>query len=569
MNTIAARLAQQYPADDSQEGIAVSPLHDELVRNVKITLYLLIAAVGLILLIACANVANLLLTKVAVRRREMAIRTALGASRSHIIRQLLAESLVLAILAGALGLVIGSWAAQGLAHVTPAALIANSRIALDWRVALFAFIASLLCTVVFGLAPALQASNADVRGALHAAGSGSVKTGGMGGLRASIVVAEIAMSMALLVGAAILVRSLVALNSVDPGYRVQGLTAMRFSYPAATPDDSKQAVRFYATVLEKGASTPGVRNVAATNALPMESTSDGSFSIAGRPDPEPGDFFKQSADFMLVGPNYFHALGIGFIAGRDFDEHDNAGGQFTCIINQALAQKYFPGQDSIGQRIQTGYDIANFMTVVGVVSGVRQSSLQQPPSPLIYMPYQQHPLPATNMQVIFRDSGSGAAALRSEAHRLNPEVVVDFKPVESVVDESFAPSRFRSGLLSLFAGLALLLAVAGLYGVMSFAVAQRRNEIGVRMALGAQKSHVMKLILGQGLWLVLPGVLFGAALAFGAGKVFVSLVYGVKASDPPTFIASAALLVVVALLAMYIPARRAAGADPMLALRSE
>jgi predicted permease len=272
---------------------------------------------------------------------------------------------------------------------------------------------------------------------------------------------------------------------------------------------------------------------------------------------------------MLVSPNYFHTLGIGFVGGRDFDEHDQTDTPLTCIINQALADKHFPGQDPIGQHIKTGYDGSNFMTVVGVVSSVRQSSLQNPPEPYIYMPYRQHPLPATDMHVIFRDSANGAAALRSEARRLNPEVVVHFEPLTSAVDEAFAPSRFRSGLLGLFAGLALLLALAGLYGVMSYSVAQRRNEIGVRMALGAQRSQVLQLILGQGLWLVLPGVIVGAVFAFAAGKVFVSLVYGVKASDPLTFISIAGVLVAVALLAMYIPAKRAAGADPMLALRSE
>src|SRR5579859_3347361 len=570
MRTIGTRLAQQYPADDSQKNVAVAPLHDELVRKVRMTLYLLVAAGALILQIACANVANLMLAKVTVRRREIAIRTALGASRAHIVRQLLAESLVLAAVAGTLGLMVGWWSAQGLAHVTPAELIANSHITLDWRVALFALTASLLCTIIFGLAPAFQASNTDVRGALQASGSYSIAGTGIGKLRASIVVAEIAMSMALLVGAAILIRSLIALNSVDPGYRVQGLMVMHSSYPATNLNDAKQAVKFYSSVLQEASATPGIENVAATNALPSQDHSNGSFSIAGRPDPAPGDFFSQSGGFMLVSPGYFHTLGIAFVGGRDFNEHDNPDGQLTCIVNEALARKWFSGQDPIGQRIKTGYDIVNgFMTIVGVVASVRQNSLEQPPTPEIYMPYQQHLLPATSMQILFRDTGSGASALRSQARRLAPEVAVDFEPLANVVDEAFAPSRFRSGLLALIAGLALLLALAGLYGVMSYTVAQRRNEIGVRIALGAQKTQLAQLIVGQGLWLVVPGIVLGALVALGAGRLFVSLVFGVKASDPVTFIGIAALLASVALLAMYIPARRAAGIDPMVALRSE
>ena len=477
---------------------------------------------------------------------------------------------MLAVVAGAIGLLIGWWSAQALAHITPAELIAKSHIALDWRVASFAVAVSLLCTLVFGIAPSFQASNTDLRGALHATGSYSVAGGGLGKLRASIVVAEIAMSMALLMGAAILIRSLIALNSVDPGFRVQNLTVMHSSYPAANLNDARQAVKFYSSLLESAASTPGIENAAASNTLPTQAHSNGSFSIEGRPDPPPGDFFTQSAGFMLVSPEYFHTLGIGFVDGRDFDDRDSAEGQLTCIVNQELARKSFPGQDPIGKRIKNGYDIVNvYMTIVGVVAGVRQDSLQRPPNPYIYMPYRQHPMPATNMQIIFRDTGNGAAALRSEAHRLAPDVPVDFEPLANVVDEAFAPSRFRSGLLGLFAGLALLLAVAGLYGVMSYSVTQRRNEIGVRMALGARPIGVVQLILQQGLWLVVPGIVLGAALAFSAGKLVVSLVYGVKPSDPLTFLAIAALLVAVALLAMYIPARRAAGVDPVLALRNE
>ena len=570
MKTIGARLAHQYPAEDGEKSVAVTPLRDELVRKVRMTLYLLLGAVALILLIACANIANLMLAKVTARRREIAIRVALGASRRQIATQLLAESLVLAGCAGAIGLLLGWWCAQGLARIAPAQLIANTSITFDWRVALFAACVSLICTVFFGMAPAFRASHTDVRAGLHATGSYTVAGGGMGKLRGAIVVSEIAMSMALLAGAAILIRSLMALTSVDPGYRVDAITVMQSSYPAENVDDAKRAVTFYASLLSNASSFPGIEDVAATNAPPTEGASDGQFLIEGKPDPAPGDFFTQSAGFMLVSPNYFHSLGIKFVSGRDFNEHDNADGQLTCIINEELAQKSFPGQDPIGHRIKTGYDTVNgYMTIVGVVASVRQDSIEKPPAPYLYMPYQQHPLPATHMQVLFRDKGGAASALRSAAHRLDPEVAVDFRPLEDVVAQGFAPSRFRSGMLGLFAALALILAMAGLYGVMSYTVEQRRSEIGVRMALGARKANVVQLVLGQVLWLVVPGVILGCLLAYAAGKAFVSLVYGVSAGDPATFAGIAILLVMITLLAMYVPARRAAGVDPLLALRSE
>jgi putative ABC transport system permease protein len=573
MKTIGARLAQQYPKDDKLKSVAVTSLRDQLVAQVRLTLYLLLSAVGVVLLIACANVANLMLAKVTVRRQEIAIRTALGASHGDIVRQLLTESLVLAVVAGSLGLLLGYWSAKALAHVTPAALIANTKITLDWRVASFALGVSLLCTFIFGLAPAFQASGGDLRSALYTGRTYSTAGGGTGKLRSGIMVAEIAMSMALLVAAGILIRSLMALNAVDPGYRVDHLSVLHPMYPTNSEADSQHGLAFYSALLESAPTLPGIKQVAGATALPSQPTdSDGGFWIAGHPDPPPGDYITQSALFMTVSPGYFPIVGIPIVEGRDFSEHDIPGAPLTCIISEPLARKFFPGENPIGQQIRFGYDLVtykNYLTIVGVAAGIRQENLQEPPTAQIYVPYKQHPGRASDMYLIFADSGGGAAALRAEAHRLNPEVPLELKSLTDVVGESFAPSRFRSGLLASFAGLALILALAGLYGVMSYTVEQRRSEIGVRMALGAPKSHVMQLILGQALWLVLPGVAFGAALAFVAGKLFVSLVYGVKASDPLTFITTAALLVMVALLAMYIPARRAAQADPMLALRSE
>ncbi len=573
MKTIGARLAQQYPKDDKLKSVAVTSLRDQLVAKVRLTLYLLLSAVGVVLLIACANVANLMLAKLTVRRQEIAIRTALGASQGDIVRQLLGESLALAIVAGSLGLLLGYWSAKALAHMTPAALIANTEITLDWRVALFTLGVSLFCTIIFGLAPSFQASGGDLRSALYAGKTYSTLGGGAGKLRSGIMVAEIALSMVLLVAAGILIRSLIALNAVDPGYRVDGLAVLHPMYPSNTEADSQHALAYYSALLEDAQKTPRIKEIAAATALPSQPTdSNGGFWIAGHPDPPPGDYSTQSALFMTVTPNYFHVVGIPIREGRDFNEHDVPGAPLTCIISEPLARRFFPGENPIGQQIRFGYDLVtykNYLTIVGVVAGVRQENLQAPPVAQIYVPYKQHPGRASDMYLIFADRGGGAAALRSEAHRLNPEVPLEIKSMADVVGETFAPSRFRSGLLASFAGLALILALAGLYGVMSYTVEQRRSEIGVRMALGAKRTNIMQLILGQGLWLVLPGILLGALLAFGAGRLFASLVYGVTPGDPLTFVGIAVLLAIVASLAMYIPARRAAAVEPMLALRSE
>ncbi len=573
MTAIGSRLAAAYPNDDAKKSVAVTPLHDQLVRGVRTTLYLLLAAVALVLLIACANVANLLLAKVAMRKQEIAIRTALGASQAAIVRQLLAEALALAIPAGAIGLLLGWWSAEALAHFSPETLAQAKSVTLDWRVALFAAVVSLLSCIIFGLVPAFQARDVDVNSSLHSGGSTRVMDAGMGKLRGGIVMAEIAMSMALLIGSAILIRGLIALSAVDPGYRAQGITVMDLSYPASTPEQERQAVQFYSSLLQQGSTTAGVQAIAASTALPNDlgNGSNGAFWIEGRPGPSPADYLSQNAGFMAITPEYFRILGIPLIRGRDFSDRDQPDALQTCIVNQALARKFFPGEDAIGHRIKTGYDSLNapFMTIVGVVGDVRQDSLDQPPFPYIYMPYMQHPGPAAGMKIMFRGNESLAPTLAAAAHHLNPEIAIDFKPLTDLLDQGFAPSRFRSGLLALFAGLALLLALAGLYGVMSYTVAQRRGEIGVRMAMGAQRTQVVRMILAQGLWLVLPGILIGAAFALASSKLFVSLVYGVKPTDPATFAAVALLLAIVALLAMYVPARRAAAVDPMLALRNE
>jgi len=575
MTGLASRIAEQYP-EDANKSVALVPMQERLVKNFRLTLYLLMAAVALVLLIACANVANLLLARVTQRRQEMAVRAALGASRSRILQQLVGESLVLALPAGALGLMLGWWGAQAVTGLAPADLPRFNAITLDWRVAIFAAAAAIISSVLFGLAPAWHAGRVDLNDVLRAGGSHSVVRGGAGRLGSAIVVGELAISTVLLVGAVLLFRSLLALSATDPGFRYQDIAVMDSSVPASDLETARQAVGFYRDLLASAAAMPQMEGVAAVNTLPNRDGSNGQYLIEGRPAPAQGDWETQQAGFMLVSPGYFRLLGIPVRSGRDVGERDGPDGPLTCIVNQALARDAFPNDDPIGQRLETGYDSVpdgtHLMTIVGVVGDVRQYDPKTPPEPIIYMPYQQHPLPATEMKVLFRAPGgpsTAMTALRAEAKRLNPEVPTSFLPLVQTLQTALAPSRFRTLLLALFAGLAGVLAIVGLYGVMSYTVSQRTREIGMRIALGAAPGRIVGMVLGQGLRLVLPGVVAGVALSLAAGKMVTSFVYGIRTSDPITLAAVSVLLAGVAVASMAIPARRAARVDPMVTLRQD
>jgi putative ABC transport system permease protein len=572
LKTIASRLATQYP-EDANKSAAIIPLQDYSVRNVKQTLQVLLAAVLVLLAIACANVANLLLARVMRRRRELAVRTALGASRWDILRELLAESLALSIPAGLTGLLLGSWAAQLAVRFAPSDLPRTANVSMDWRVGAFAFLIAILSSVLFTLIPAVHSLKSSVADALHLGGSYSVVGGGSRKIRGFLVVFELGATLSLLFAAVLLLRSLSALLGTDPGYNPNGILAVRMSVPAANTEEELRAVNFFTTLLERAQSSPDIQSVSATNTLPNMSSSNGRYLIEGRPAPAPGDFSIQQAGFIVEAPNYFSLLGIGIKQGRDFGPGDTEASEPTCIINEALARQSFPGGNAIGHRLQTGMDVKqDFMTIVGVVADVRQFALDRPPQPIIYMPYPQHPMRAASMTLLVRPRTSTDAAANSVmrlTRDLAPDIALDFAPLTTFSQTTAAAPRYRTMLFSVFSGMALLLAAIGLYGLMSYNVIQRRREMGVRMALGAHRRHVFTLIMREGGGLIAVGVAVGIPLALLTSKLLQSFVYGITLKDPATFIAAVALLATAGLAAAYVPARRATRVELAEVLRQE
>jgi putative ABC transport system permease protein len=572
LKTIASRLAAQYP-ENVNKSAAIIPLQDYSVRKVKQTLQVLLAAVLVLLAIACANVANLLLARVMRRRRELAVRTALGASRWDILRELLAESLALSIPAALTGLLLGSLAAQIAVRFAPSDLPRSTEVSIDWRVAAFAFLIAVLSSVLFTLIPAVHSMRSSVADALHLGGSYSVVGSGSRNMRGFLVVFELGATLSLLFAAVLLLRSLSALLGTDPGYNPNGVLAVRMSVPAANSEEELRASNFFTTLIERAQSSPDIQSVSATNTLPNISNSNGRYLIEGRPDPAPGDFATQQAGFIVNAPGYFSLLSIGLKQGRDFSASDTKDAAPTCVVNEALARQSFPNGDAIGHRIKTGMDAVNeFMTIVGIVSDVRQYSLDRPPQPIIYMPYPQHPTRAPNMTLLVRPRTTTDAATASVmrlTRDLAPDLALEFAPLTTFSQTTAAAPRYRTVLFSVFSGLALLLAAIGLYGLMSYNVVQRRREMGVRMALGAHRRHVFGLIMREGGSLIAIGVALGIPLAFATSKLLQSFVYGITLKDPATFVAAVALLAVAGLAAAYVPARRATRVELAEVLRQE
>lgn len=570
--SIAARLEQMYPASNSNKSASVSRMRDTMVSNVSLTLYVLLGAVGVVLLIACANMANLLLAKSSARTREIAIRAAVGASRGRIVRQLITESLVLAVLAGAAGLILAVWGADLLKTLAPGNVPRLAETSTDVWVLAFTFGVSVLSSLLFGLAPAIHASKVDLNDSLKQGAAKSVLGGGASGLRGALVVAEVALSVILLTGAGLLIRSFQALLNVDLGFRPEKILVAEASVPASTLEGAKRATQFYKGLLADVASLPGITASGATMAPPGTIRSNGGYWIDRMPREEEMNINSPQAVFSVVAPGTFGTLGIALKSGRDFNEGDTYDAPFTAVINEALAKKSFPGQDPIGRTILCGMDSPNLMKIVGVVGDVRQWGPGRIPWPEIYMPYEQHPYFATALRVLVRTPAEPTAlseALRRKIHERSPDVPVKFTTMEKSLGDNVAAPRFRTLLLGVFAGLAVFLAMAGVYGVMAYVVSQRSNEIGLRMALGAKSSDVVRLVLGQGMMLAGIGLVLGLAGSVAATRLLTTMLFEVRPTDPLTYIAVAALLGVVALIASYIPAWRAARVDPLIALRQE
>jgi putative ABC transport system permease protein len=571
MSAIAGRLAAQYPDYSAKWDIILVPLRDQLAGAIKPALLVLLGAVGFVLLIACVNVANLLLARAAGRHKEIAIRSAIGAGRRRIIRQLLTESLLLALLGGAFGLLLARWCVKTLVAVSPAHLVGLGQVGIDLPVLLFTLAVSLLTGVVFGLAPALEASRVDLNDSLKESNRGTAGSTRGRRMRDALIVAEVGLALVLLVGAGLMIRSFVRLSSVDPGFDAANLLTLRVSLPGSKYGEDPQRVAFFRQAVDRLRTLPGVRSAAAVSGLPFADLGAATnFTIVGKPVPPPGQDFD--TDVRVVDEGYFRTMGIPLITGRTFTPQEGMENRNVAVINQAMARKYFPGENPLGKRL-----VVHMMEdpqpseIIGIVGDAKYKTLEGEMRPMVYWP--PPTLAYGSMTLVLRTTGNPedlAAAARREILAIDKDQPVgDVRTMQSWLDESMARTRFGTLLLGVFAGLALTLAAIGIYGVMSHAVAQREGEIGVRMALGARARDVLRLVIGQGLGLVLVGIALGLVGSLALTRVMSSLLYGVSATDPLTFTAIALLLMLVSCFACYIPARRASRVDPLTALRYE
>ncbi|HEX7315757.1 MAG TPA: ABC transporter permease [Pyrinomonadaceae bacterium] len=572
MEAITTRLRQQYPESNSKRFNRVVTLHEHLVGESSRALLMLLGAVALVLLIACANVANLLLARAAGRQKELAVRAALGATRLRLARQLLVESVLLALAGGAAGLLLGWWGVDLLKGLLPAEFPRAAGIGVDPRVLGFTLLVSCATGIAFGLAPALQFTRPDLHGALKESARGSTGGASGGRLRSLLIVAEVALSLVLLVGAGLLFRSFLTLRAVELGFRPQSVLTFRLSPSGERFQANAQFTNFYRDVAERVGTLPGVEAVGFINTLPLLKGPTSGIQFEGRA-PLRRDQ-RPSVNYRSVSPDYFHAAGIPVVKGRVPDARDTENAPLVLAVNQALARRDFPDEDPIGKRISYGIGPDGqpiWKEIVGVVADVRSEEPGREPAPEIYASYLQDPFAGMSYVVRTSVEPEGVVPGVREAVRAvdRAQPVADVRTMEQVVGESFAQPRFNSLLLGLFACMALLLAAAGIYGVMSYAVTQRTHEIGIRIALGARRGDVLRLVVGRGMALAAAGVGLGLVAAFALTRLMAGLLYGVSAADPATYAAVALLLTAVALLASYIPARRATKVDPMVALRYE
>lgn len=567
LEVLAAQLARQYPDSNKGWGITMARILDYSVRDVRAILYTLLAAVGCVLLIACANIANLLLARATARHREISIRTALGASRLRLVRQLLTESILLALAGGAAGVVLARWGLDLLLVLAPSTLPRTNDIQLNSGVLIFALCLSVLTGVIFGIAPALLAAHTDVQEGLKQGARGS--TDARGRLRGALVIAEVAFALVLLGGAGLLARSFMRLTTVDPGFVPEHATVLRLALPEKKYEKPKQQVAFTDALLARLRVLPGVKAAGLTHSLPLTSDWVLGFKIAGRPEIPPSDL--PSTNYYSVTPEYFRAMGIRLIRGRLFNEHDDAHAPRVAIINETLARQFFPNEDPLGKRILVtdGPDV--WRQIVGIVADIKQYGLGQATTSQTYEPYAQYPFRSLN--VVLRTNGSDAAltgALRPAVYAVDKDQPVGtIQPLEEILGATLAKQRFAMVLLLVFSGVALLIAAVGIYGVMAYSVVQRTSEFGIRMALGAQRGDVLRLVLSSAGKLVAAGLLIGLVTTFVTSRVMGSMLFQTNAHDPVTFSLTTLLLAAVALAACLLPARRATRVNPIEALRTE
>jgi len=573
MATVDQWLAASYPDQNKDRRTILFPLQERIVGDTSQPLLILFGAVGLVLLIACANFANLLLARAASRQQEIVIRAALGARRTRLVRQMLTESVLLAVLGGAVGSMLAMWGIDLLVALKPANLPRLSAIGIDGRVLLFTLGVSIVTGIVFGFVPAWNASNANVSEALKEGGRSSTASSARYRLRSLLVVAEIALALVLLIGAGLLIRSFSLLRSVDPGFKPEGLMTMRIELPEARYKEIAKQIQFRTRLLENLNAQPGVQ-AAMVSELPLSGDRlNHNFMIAGRPPVAPGD--TPDVETRSISRDYFQTMKMPLLSGREFTTQDRDGVPMVCAVNESFVREFFPNENPISARVRWTFGPPDkWMTIVSVVGDIKHFGLERAEEPAIYTLYEQQDQPWKRwMSLAIRsdvEPGLLAKLVKDQVWAVDNQLpLTNVRTMTEVMARSINAQRFYMLLLAIFAAVALLLAAVGIYGVISYSVTQRTHEIGIRMALGASTSEVLRLVLGEGLRLAVVGVGIGLGGAIALTRVMASLLYGVSATDPLTFVIISALLTAVAALACYIPASRATKVDPMIALRYE
>ena len=565
--TIFSRISERHPQQAADSEMTLMPLREFVVSNTRPALLILLGAVGLVLLIACANVANLLLARAAGRQREIAIRCAIGASRGRIISQLMVESVILALIGGAFGVLIALWGLDGLLTFLPPGVPRAETIGIDWRVLAFALAASLASGLIFGLAPALHASRIDLSRSLK---DGERVAGGGRKIRNVLVISEFALALVLLIAGGLLVLSFIKLLRVNPGFDTKNLLTMNVILPARRYSQPAMMTGFYQAAIERFQNVPGVRAAGAVFGLPLGDMSvNGDFTIDGQPPPA-----GVTASKLVVTNDYFRAMGIPLLKGRSFNETDTEKSEPVVMVSANFAEMFWPGEDPIGKQIHPGFRSKPTCRVAGVVANVHQRGLSEDAPLAIYMPYSQGPVFLLSAAAFVvrteTDPRTLANTFRRETQELDKELpLFDIRTMDQLVSKSVSEPRFNMVLLVVFGGLALVLASIGIYGVMSYTVVERTREIGIRMAMGAQPEDVLKLILTQGAALIACGLAVGLVAAYALTRLVSSFLFQVEANDSATFVGISLLLGTVALIACFIPARRATKVDPMILLRYE
>ncbi|MFL6591035.1 MAG: ABC transporter permease [Chthoniobacterales bacterium] len=574
LSTIAESLAKQYPDSNTHFGVLAKPLRDEMIGDVRTALYILFGAVVCVLLIANANVANLLLARASARGKEIALRAAMGASRLRIIRQLLTESVLLAGVGGLFGLLLAQWGTEALITTVPQNIPRISNIQLDAPVLVFTLLVSLITGVVFGLVPAWQASHVDLNSSLKSGSRTGSAGEGKGRVRNALIMAEVALALVLLISAGLLIQSFARLGRVQPGLRTERLLTARIGLPEVTYPKNENTIAFFDQFMPRIRAIPGVESASAILPLPLSgSNMVTSFDSEDNPLPE-GQ--RPGAPVRIITTDYFKTTGIPVRQGRVFDERDRYESGPVVIVNERFVQKFFPGKNVIGKRIQPGFSADDtgekWREIVGVVGNVKHLSLRNEDSPEMYLPNTQ--IPIQTMSLVIRtkvsDPNGITNSVRKELAAMDAAIpLTSVRVFDEYISRSLARPRFNTLLLSIFAGVALVLTAIGIYGVLAYSVAQRTSEIGIRIALGAGKSSIFRLIVGQAMMLVGISVGLGLAGAFAATRLLNSLLFGVRPSDPGTFAGIVLLVSVVAFIAAWLPARRATRVDPIVALRAE